>query len=241
MKRAFIMVLDSFGIGATEDAERFGDVGADTLGHIAEACAKGEADNGRKGPLNLPNLTRLGLAKAHEGSTGFIPAGMDGNAEVIGAYAWAHEMSSGKDTPSGHWEIAGVPVLFEWGYFSDHENSFPQELLDKLVERANLPGYLGNCHSSGTVILDQLGEEHMKTGKPIFYTSADLKVFEAAVQRFTQVRSRIRGREMHVKSHVCQPDGDSRCHRGFTYATFAHQHNQAVLTASNIIDQARER
>ncbi|MDU3049398.1 MAG: phosphopentomutase, partial [Escherichia coli] len=180
----FIMVLDSFGIGATEDAERFGDVGADTLGHIAEACAKGEADNGRKGPLNLPNLTRLGLAKAHEGSTGFIPAGMDGNAEVIGAYAWAHEMSSGKDTPSGHWEIAGVPVLFEWGYFSDHENSFPQELLDKLVERANLPGYLGNCHSSGTVILDQLGEEHMKTGKPIFYTSAD-SVFQIACHEET--------------------------------------------------------
>ena len=172
MKRAFIMVLDSFGIGATEDADRFGDVGADTLGHIAEACAKGEADHGRKGPLNLPNLTRLGLVKAHEGSTGKIAAGMDGNAEVIGAYAWAHELSSGKDTPSGHWEIAGVPVLFDWGYFSDQENSFPQELLDKLVKRANLPGYLGNCHSSGTVILDQLGEEHMKTGKPIFYTSA---------------------------------------------------------------------
>ena len=94
MKRAFIMVLDSFGIGATEDAERFGDVGADTLGHIAEACAKGEADNGRKGPLNLPNLTRLGLAKAHEGSTGFIPAGMDGNAEVIGAYG--HSGSTGR-------------------------------------------------------------------------------------------------------------------------------------------------
>ncbi len=99
MKRAFIMVLDSFGIGATEDADRFGDVGADTLGHIAEACAKGEADHGRKGPLNLPNLTRLGLVKAHEGSTGKIAAGMDGNAEVIGAYAWAHELSSGKDTP----------------------------------------------------------------------------------------------------------------------------------------------
>lgn len=96
MKRAFIMVLDSFGIGATEDADRFGDVGSDTLGHIAEACAKGEADNGRKGPLNLPNLTRLGLVKAHEGSTGKIAAGMDGNADVIGAYAWAHELSSGK-------------------------------------------------------------------------------------------------------------------------------------------------
>lgn len=91
---------------------------------IAEACAKGEADHGRKGPLNLPNLTRLGLVKAHEGSTGKIAAGMDGNAEVIGAYAWAHELSSGKDTPSGHWEIAGVPVLFDWGYFSDQENSF---------------------------------------------------------------------------------------------------------------------
>ena len=179
MKRAFIMVLDSFGIGATEDADRFGDVGADTLGHIAEACAKGEADHGRKGPLNLPNLTRLGLVKAHEGSTGKIAAGMDGNAEVIGAYAWAHELSSGKDTPSGHWEIAGVPVLFDWGYFSDHENSFPQELLDKLVKRANLPGYLGNCHSSGTVILDQLGEEHMKTGALIVYTSAD-SVFQVA-------------------------------------------------------------
>ena len=184
MKRAFIMVLDSFGIGATEDADRFGDVGSDTMGHIAEACAKGEADNGRKGPLNLPNLTRLGLVKAHEGSTGKIAAGMDGNAEVIGAYAWAHELSSGKDTPSGHWEIAGVPVLFDWGYFSDHENSFPQELLDKLVKRANLPGYLGNCHSSGTVILDQLGEEHMKTGKPIFYTSAD-SVFQIACHEET--------------------------------------------------------
>lgn len=184
MKRAFIMVLDSFGIGATEDADRFGDVGSDTLGHIAEACAKGEADNGRKGPLNLPNLTRLGLVKAHEGSTGKIAAGMDGNADVIGAYAWAHELSSGKDTPSGHWEIAGVPVLFDWGYFSDHENSFPQELLDKLVKRANLPGYLGNCHSSGTVILDKLGEEHMKTGKPIFYTSAD-SVFQIACHEET--------------------------------------------------------
>jgi phosphopentomutase len=184
MKRAFIMVLDSFGIGATEDAERFGDVGSDTMGHIAEACAKGEADNGRKGPLNLPNLTRLGLVKAHEGSTGKIAAGMDGNVEVVGAYAWAHELSSGKDTPSGHWEIAGVPVLFDWGYFSDHDNSFPQELLDKLVKRANLPGYLGNCHSSGTVILDQLGEEHMKTGKPIFYTSAD-SVFQIACHEET--------------------------------------------------------
>ncbi|WP_338491891.1 phosphopentomutase [Erwinia aphidicola] len=184
MKRAFIMVLDSFGIGSSKDADKFGDEGSDTLGHIAEACFRGEADKGRKGPLHLPNLTALGLGKAAEASTGKFPPGLDKDAEIIGAYAFASELSSGKDTPSGHWEIAGVPVLFDWGYFSDVENSFPQELLDLLVEKANLPGYLGNCHSSGTVILDQLGEEHMKTGKPIFYTSAD-SVFQIACHEET--------------------------------------------------------
>ncbi|KFX02234.1 phosphopentomutase [Pectobacterium carotovorum] len=184
MKRAYIMVLDSFGIGSSADAERFGDVGSDTLGHIAQACAAGTADKGRSGKLHLPNLSRLGLGKAAESSTGTFPAGLDENADIIGAYAHASEISSGKDTPSGHWEIAGVPVLFDWGYFKDEENSFPQELLDKLVKRANLPGYLGNCHSSGTVILDQLAEEHMKTGKPIFYTSAD-SVFQIACHEET--------------------------------------------------------
>ena len=184
MKRAFIMVLDSFGIGASKDAEKYGDKGSDTLGHIAQACFNGEADKGRKGPLHLPNLTALGLGKAAEASTGTFPPGLDPQAEIIGAYAYAQELSSGKDTPSGHWEIAGVPVLFDWGYFSDTENSFPQALLDKLVERAGLPGYLGNCHSSGTVILDKLGEEHMKTGKPIFSTSAD-SVFQIACHEET--------------------------------------------------------
>ncbi|MEQ6966949.1 phosphopentomutase [Pectobacterium polaris] len=184
MKRAYIMVLDSFGIGSSADAERFGDVGSDTLGHIAQACAAGTADKGRSGKLYLPNLSRLGLGKAAEASTGTFPPGLDENADIIGAYAHASEISSGKDTPSGHWEIAGVPVLFDWGYFKDEENSFPQDLLDKLVKRANLPGYLGNCHSSGTVILDQLAEEHMKTGKPIFYTSAD-SVFQIACHEET--------------------------------------------------------
>ncbi|HGJ5860673.1 MAG TPA: phosphopentomutase [Arsenophonus nasoniae] len=184
MKRVFIMVLDSFGIGATPDADRFGDAGANTLGHIATACAQGGADKGRKGKLYLPNLTRLGLGKAAEASSGTFPIGLDEDAKIIGAYGYASELSSGKDTPSGHWEIAGVPVLFEWGYFAQEKNSFPQPLLDKLVEAANLPGYLGNCHSSGTVILDQLGEEHMKTGKPIFYTSAD-SVFQIACHEET--------------------------------------------------------
>ncbi|AIR84983.1 MULTISPECIES: phosphopentomutase [Pantoea] len=184
MKRAFIMVLDSFGIGSSKDADKFGDEGSDTLGHIAEACFEGRANEGREGPLHLPNLTALGLGKAAELSTGRFPPGLDANAEIIGAYAYASELSSGKDTPSGHWEIAGVPVLFDWGYFSDKENSFPQALLDVLVKRADLPGYLGNCHSSGTVILDQLGEEHMKSGKPIFYTSAD-SVFQIACHEET--------------------------------------------------------
>ncbi|MFC0139175.1 phosphopentomutase [Erwinia mallotivora] len=184
MKRAFIMVLDSFGIGYSKDADKFGDAGADTLGHIAQACFNGEADKGRKGPLHLPNLTALGLGKVAQESSGKFPPGLDEAAEITGAYAFASELSSGKDTPSGHWEIAGVPVLFDWGYFTDKENSFPQALLDELVEKADLPGYLGNCHSSGTVILDQLGEEHMQSGKPIFYTSAD-SVFQIACHEET--------------------------------------------------------
>ncbi|MFZ7199059.1 phosphopentomutase [Avibacterium avium] len=185
MKRVFIMMLDSFGIGSSEDAEKFGDKGANTLGHIAQRCAEGLEDkNGRKGPLHLPNFEKLGLGLAAKESCGELPAGFNPNPALIGGYAYAKEISSGKDTPSGHWEIAGVPVLFDWGYFPDHENSFPQALLDRIVERAGLDGYLGNCHSSGTVILDQLGEEHMKTGKPIFYTSAD-SVFQIACHEET--------------------------------------------------------
>lgn len=166
--------MDSFGIGATADAERFGDTGADTLGSIARARAI-SAD----GPLRLPNLARLGLFEASRASTGAYPAGVDTGAEVIGAWGYAEELSSGKDTPSGHWEIAGVPVLFDWGYFTDRENTFPPELIDALVERAGLPGVLGNCHASGTTIIAELGDEHVRTGKPIVYTSAD-SVFQVA-------------------------------------------------------------
>ena len=173
MGRALILVLDSFGIGATADAAEFGDAGSDTFGHIArERAAAGK-------PLVLPNLARLGLYEASRDSTGEYPAGAITDAEIVGAYGFAEELSSGKDTPSGHWEIAGVPVMFDWGYFSDKENTFPQELLDALVERAGLPGYLGNCHASGTTIIAELGDEHVRTGKPIFYTSAD-SVFQVA-------------------------------------------------------------
>jgi phosphopentomutase len=174
MGRAIILVLDSFGIGATADADRFGDVGSDTLGHIASRRAASA-----EGPLRLPNLAKLGLFHASRDSTGEFPAGVETDVQIAGAYGFAEELSSGKDTPSGHWEIAGVPVLFDWGYFTDKIDTFPQELLDKLVERAELRGYLGNCHSSGTVIIAELGDEHVATGKPIFYTSAD-SVFQIA-------------------------------------------------------------
>jgi phosphopentomutase len=174
MGRAVILVLDSFGVGATDDAERFGDVGANTFGNIARERAASDA-----GPLKLPNLAKLGLFHAGKESAGEFPAGADPDVEVLGSYGFAAELSSGKDTPSGHWEIAGVPVLFDWGYFTKQTDTFPQELLDKLVEKAGLPGYLGNCHASGTTIIAELGDEHVRTGKPIFYTSAD-SVFQIA-------------------------------------------------------------
>ncbi|WP_420788960.1 phosphopentomutase [Shewanella algae] len=179
MKRTIILMLDSFGVGAAGDAAKFGDLGSDTFGHIAKECAEGRANDGREGPLKLPNLSRLGLAHAAMESTGQFAPGFNADVELIGAYGHAEELSSGKDTPSGHWEMAGVPVLFDWGYFSDKQNSFPKELTDKILARAGLSGFLGNCHASGTAILEELGEEHMRSGLPIFYTSAD-SVFQIA-------------------------------------------------------------
>ncbi|MFC0444184.1 phosphopentomutase [Pseudidiomarina halophila] len=179
MARVVVMVLDSFGVGAADDAAKFDDLGADTFGHIAELCAAGTADEGRSGALYVPNLVNLGLAEISKGATGRYPDGIKPIADPVGRYGWAQELSSGKDTPSGHWEMAGVPVLFDWGYFLEKENSFPPELLQQMVEQMELPGYLGNCHASGTEIIELLGEEHCASGKPIVYTSAD-SVFQVA-------------------------------------------------------------
>ncbi|MCU7836910.1 MAG: phosphopentomutase [gamma proteobacterium symbiont of Taylorina sp.] len=189
MKRTIILLLDSVAIGASKDADKFigtladgsqfNDVGSNTLGHIAQQCVEGKAENGRSGLLNIPNLNLLGYGRACAESSGHFPHGLDESVEPIAAYGYAKEISTGKDTPSGHWEITGAPVLYEWGYFHNKQNSFPAELLDNIVEQASLPGYLGNCHASGTTILAQLGDEHIKTGKPIFYTSMD-SVFQIA-------------------------------------------------------------
>jgi phosphopentomutase len=181
MARAFLLVMDSVGIGNAPDAAEFGDQGANTLGHIAKKCALGDCDvpGGRSGPLNVPFLEQLGLGFAAELACGELPAGMSNCHQVVGQWGCAREISTGKDTISGHWEMTGVPVDFDWGYFTDKENSFPPELLEKLIERGRLPGILGNKHSSGPAIIAELGEEHIKTGKPICYTSAD-SVFQIA-------------------------------------------------------------
>lgn len=181
MKRVIVLLMDSFGVGASADAAKYGDEGANTLNHIAAACVAGKADQAglRQGPLNLPNLTKLGLAKAAQVSCGTAPAGLNANAEVMALYGAAQEQSFGKDTPSGHWEIAGVPVLFDWGYFVDGDDGFPKQLIADFIEQAKLPGVLGVKHASGTEIINELGDEHIKTGKPIVYTSAD-SVFQVA-------------------------------------------------------------
>ena len=179
MKRAIILVLDSLGVGASADAAAYGDTGADTFGHIVEACAAGKADDERRqGPLQIPNLARWGLVQAAEASRGAsLPIAKAD--EIIGAHGFAKELSAGKDTPSGHWEMCGLPVSFEWGMFPPQPNCFPQDLIDKLCAAAGIEGILGNCHASGTEIIKQLGEEHIRTGMPICYTSAD-SVFQIA-------------------------------------------------------------
>ena len=167
MSRAFILLLDSFGLGATPDAHKYGDQACNTFGHIAAWAAK----EGK--PMSLPTMEKLGLAAAAHTASGEWAAGFAMRDGFTGAYGAAREQSTGKDTQSGHWEIAGVPVLFDWGYFPKEVPSFPKELTDKLQALTGVPGFLGNCHASGTTIIAELGDEHVATGKPILYTSAD--------------------------------------------------------------------
>jgi phosphopentomutase len=178
--RAFILVMDSVGIGGAPDAAFYGDAGANTLGHIAEACARGNADSAeRAGPLAMPNLVSLGLGNACALATGRSVEGLAPIEKPQASYGCAREISKGKDTPSGHWELAGLPVLFDWAHFPEQARCFPATLIDALCERAELPGVLGQCHASGTEIIAQLGQEHIRTQKPICYTSAD-SVFQIA-------------------------------------------------------------
>lgn len=181
MARVFLAVLDSFGIGEAADADRFGDVGSDTLGHIAQACAAGKADieGGRSGPLKVPNMDRLGLGAAAKMAGGVLHPGLQ-DSDIVGVYGYGVEISEGKDSPTGHWEIAGLPVPFDWGYFPDTQPTFPKDLTDEIIRQGNLPGILADKHASGTVVIEEFGEEHIRTGKPIFYTSVDSVIQIAA-------------------------------------------------------------
>lgn len=172
MSRAILLVLDSLGIGAAPDADAFGDAGADTLGHIAEFCARDVDQGGRGRALSLPTLFSLGLAEAAKLSRGARLAGVPPGL-TMAAWGCANERSTGKDSVSGHWEMAGLPVDFEWGYFREPESSFPADLVAELAKAAGVEGVLGNCHASGTAIIERLGAQHLDCGWPIVYTSAD--------------------------------------------------------------------
>ena len=176
MPRVFILMMDSFGIGGAKDAKDFGDDGADTFGHIADKYPA----------LKIPNLVKLGLVKASNKATGLSRELSETEATIglSAKYGNCCEVSLAKDTSSGHWELAGVAVRSPWGYFNPEYPSFPDELIDKICKRANLNGILGNKAASGTEIIEELGEEHIKTGKPICYTSADSCFQIAASEKY---------------------------------------------------------
>ena len=177
MARAFLVVMDSVGCGGAPDAAAFGDAGANTLAHIAQDCAAGRADKGRSGPLRMPVLDGLGLGAAIRLASGDATPGLD--AVPSGLWGAATEISRGKDTPSGHWELAGVPVPWDWTYFPDTVPAFPADLVAEVCRLAGTDGILGNCHASGVPVIERHGPAHMRTGWPICYTSAD-SVFQIA-------------------------------------------------------------
>ena len=182
LPRAFLVVMDSVGIGGAPDASGFfngdlPDLGANTLAHIAQACAAGRAEEGRTGPLHLPTLDRLGLGAAMRLASSVPFPGLTAVPE--GLWGCAAEVSPGKDTPSGHWELAGGAVPWDWCFFPNTLPAFPTDLADHVARAAGSTGILGNCHASGTEIIARLGAQHMQTGQPICYTSAD-SVFQIA-------------------------------------------------------------
>lgn len=182
MSRAFLIVMDSVGCGGAPDADTFfngavPDTGANTLGHIAQACAEGRAEDGRSGPLQMPHLAALGLGAAVKIASGADAPGLE--AVPGGLWGAATEVSRGKDTPSGHWEIAGVPVPWDWTYFPDADPAFPEDLIAYVAKAAGTEGTLANTHASGIPVIEKFAAEHLRTGWPICYTSAD-SVFQIA-------------------------------------------------------------
>lgn len=230
MARAIIVVLDSFGVGYSNDADSFGDVGSNTFINIARDYFKD-----RRKIIQLPNLGALGLHElSRQASSSTIwqtfeqeitKAKGDFNEFYCkpqnGAFGYMNEISTGKDTPSGHWEMAGVPVLFDWDYFSNKQNSFSDELITAINNKTGFSGLLGNCHASGVDIINALGSKHIKTGLPICYTSAD-SVFQVAAHEehfgldnlyryCEQVRELLSESELNVGRVIARPfSGDGK-------------------------------
>ncbi|WP_138922756.1 phosphopentomutase [Sulfitobacter sp. BSw21498] len=229
MARAFLVVMDSVGIGGAPDADTFfngavPDTGANTLGHIAQACAEGRAEDGRSGPLTVPHLASLGLGRAIELASGLHIDSLD--CVPSGTWGAATEVSRGKDTPSGHWELAGLPVPWDWHYFPEVSRSFPPELVAQLAAFAGTDEILGNCHAPGTAIIEEFGAQHIKTGFPICYTSADSVLQIAAheesfgLQRLLELCDKMApiAHEMKVGRVIARPFvGDAQS--GFTRTT----------------------
>lgn len=160
INRVIWVVLDSVGMGEMPDADRFGDVGCNTISHVYEKC----------GGLNIPNMINLGYGNID--GMKLLPK----SDSPVGCFARLKEISNGKDTTTGHWEMVGIETKKA---FPVYPGGFPDEIIDTFVKECNLPGILGNVAASGTEIIKELGTEHIKTGKPIIYTSAD-SVFQIA-------------------------------------------------------------
>ncbi len=233
MARAFLIVLDSVGCGGAPDAAAFGDAGANTLGHISQACAAGRAEEGRSGPLRLPHLDALGLGAAVRLASGDATPGLD--AGPRGLWGAATEVSRGKDTPSGHWELAGVPVPWDWHYFPDTQPCFPPDLVAQVCRLAGTDGILGNRHASGTLIIEDEGAEHIRTGWPICYTSVD-SVFQIAAHEEHFGLDRLLAlcealaptlHDMRVGRVIARPFLGSE-EKGFTRTTNRHDYAMAT-------------
>ncbi len=189
MRRVFFCVLDSLGVGAMPDAQAYGDEGSNTLAHIAKAT---------KG-LNLPNLMRFGLGNIID------IQGVPRVASPSAAHGKASELSNGKDTTTGHWEFAGIVTEKAFATFP---NGFPKDFINSFVATGKLNGVLGNKAASGTAIIDELGEEHLKTHKPIVYTSAD-SVFQIACHEELFPPDRLY-ELCEIARKLCDPLGVSR-------------------------------
>ena len=160
MKNFIIILLDGVGVGELPDAAKYGDIGSNTISNIAKSV------NG----LSLPNLEKLGLGNI----TDII--GVPTRVNPLASFGKMLEKAPGKDSVSGHWEIAGLELNFDFPYYP---NGFPNEIIDKFLELTGYIGILGNKAASGTEIIMELGDEHIRTGYPIIYTSAD-SVFQIA-------------------------------------------------------------